>query len=167
MVDDRELLARLGRTVERLVVFYRGVGDAAVLVNSTWTARDALVHVVFWHESFARNVRDVACGMKPAPLKGSYAELDRRAAAEAEGQSTEGLLTRLICAQRVIEESILDPRVVSIPYKVGSRQYSPGEHLSVVDEHISGHLAKVESAYAAWPSRSTQQAHRAERRKVD
>jgi hypothetical protein len=148
MADDRELLERLGRTVERLVDFYRRVGGATVPVNAKWTARDALVHVVFWHESFARNVGDLARGVKPAPLKGTYAELGRRAATEAEGRSIEELLTRLMSAQSVIEESILDPRVVSIPYKIGSRPYSPAEHLSIVNEHVGGHLSKVESAYA-------------------
>ena len=155
MTDDRELLGRLSETIERVVQFYQSIGDIAVLVNATWTARDTLVHVVFWHESFARNVGNLARGVKPTPLKGTYPELGRRATAEAEGCSTEELLTRLTDAQRAIEESIFDSRVTSIPYKVGSRPYSPSEHLSIVNEHVGDHLSKVESAYAARGLRST------------
>jgi hypothetical protein len=132
-----------------VVSFYRSVGDVSLLVNSAWTARDVLVHLVFWHESFARNVDDLAHGLRPTPLRGTYAELGRRAAEEAEGRSIEELLTRLMAAQRGIEESIFDPRVTSIPYKVGSRPYSPAEHLSIVNEHVGNHLSKVESVYAA------------------
>jgi hypothetical protein len=149
VVDDRELLGRLSRTVDRLVDFYRSVGDVSVMVNSRWTARDALVHVVFWHESFARNVSDLARGVRPVPHKGTYAELGRRAADEAEGCSIEDLVTRLTCAQSVIETTILDLGVTSIPYKAGSRPYTPAEHLSVVNDHVGDHLAKVEAAYAA------------------
>lgn len=155
MVDERELLGRLSLTVERTVEFYRGVDDTAVLVNSTWTARDALVHVVFWHESFARNVGDLARGVKPTPLKGTYAELGRRASKEAEGCTIEELLSRLMSAQRIIEEAIVSPLVISIPYKVGSRPYTPAEHLGIVNDHVGGHLAKVESAYATAGSQAT------------
>lgn len=155
MIDDRELLARLSETVEQVVGFYESIGDFDVLVNSTWTARDVLVHVVFWHESFARNVDALAKGVKPSPLKGTYAQLSERASLESEGQTVGELLERLTGAQRTIERSILDPRIISIPYKVGSRPYTPSEHLGVVNEHVSGHLGKVRLAYSSQESRST------------
>jgi len=145
---DRESLRRLGKTVDEVVEFYRGIGDASVLVNTTWTARDVLVHLVFWHESFARNVRDLAGGVKPTPLKGTYAQLGRQAAAEARGLCVEELLVRLAAAQGVVERCVFEPGVVSIPYKVGSRPYGPAEHLSVVNEHVAAHLGKVRLAYA-------------------
>jgi hypothetical protein len=52
----------------------------------------------------------------------------------------------LAAAQETIEESIFDPKVVSIPYKVGSRPYAPAEHLSVVNDHVAGHLSQVRMA---------------------
>lgn len=155
MGDERELLRRLSDTVDQVIGFYEGIGEADVLVNSSWTARDALVHVVFWHESFARNVDALARGDKPAPLRGTYAQLAERASDEAAGQSVHELLERLAQAQRTIERSILDPRVVSIPYKAGSRPYAPAEHLGVVDEHVDGHLRKVQLAYSTARARSS------------
>lgn len=147
-VDDRALLRRLSQTVAQVVDFYQNVDDPTIMVNTTWTARDVLVHVVFWHESFARNVRDLANGVRPTPLKGTYIELGRRAADEAVDRSIEELLARLIGAQQAVEEFIYDPYVTSIPYKVGSRPYSPAEHLGVVNEHVSHHLREVQSAAA-------------------
>jgi hypothetical protein len=146
--DRRKLLQRLDDTVAQAIELYRHVGDSDVLVNESWTARDALVHIVFWHESFARNVADLAAGTTPRPLKGSYAELGRRAAKDAEGVSIDVLLARLTRAQGDVAGAILDARVVSIPYKVGSRPYGPDEHLSIVNEHVEGHLAKVRKAQA-------------------
>ncbi len=143
MADECELLQRLGDTVGQVIGFFEGIGDAGFLVNSSWTARDALVHVVFWHESFARNVSALACGDKPVPLKGTYAQLAQRAGDEAAGQTIHQLLERLAQAQRAIEDSILDPRVVLIPYKAGSRPYTPAEHLSVVNEHVAEHLRTI------------------------
>lgn len=147
MIDDRELLERLSATVTAMVGFYKGVDDTSFLAGSAWTARGVLVHVVFWHESFARNVSDLARGIKPKPLKGTYAELGRCSLDESSNCSVEDLLARLLSAQRSIEESIFNPRVVLIPYKVGSRSYTPAEHLSVVNDHVKDHLKKVHSAH--------------------
>ena len=147
MIDDRELLERLSATVDEMVAFYQSVGDTSLLVSSAWTARGVLVHVVCWHESFVRNVSDLAQGIKPKPLKGTYAELGRRSLDESSDCSVKDLLSRLMNAQHSIEESIFNPRVVLIPYKVGSRSYAPAEHLSIVNDHVKDHLKKVCSAY--------------------
>ena len=150
MDDERALLDRLDQTVSDVVAFYGRLNSAEFPVNAAWTARDALVHVVFWHESFARNVEDLAAGRKPRPLKGTYAELGVRASEEAAGQSIAVLLSRLESAQCVIRSSIFDPKVTLIPYKVGSRPYPPSEHLAIVNDHVAGHLRKVKSAHAQY-----------------
>ncbi len=154
-------LGQLHETVERVIAFYRSLGsggahsdpggspEADFSVSSAWTARDALVHVVFWHESFARNVGDLAGARAPRPLKGTYARLSERASEENRDSTVEELLGRLASAQRTIEQSVFNPAVGLIPYKVGSRPYSATEHLSVVSEHVSGHLKKVEAAWDA------------------
>lgn len=152
------LLEQLNETVARVIVFYRAIGSAGALgdtgvppeagfrLSDKWTARDALVHIVFWHESFARNVGDLAGGRAPKPLKGTYAKLSERAAEENRDSTVEELLGRLASAQGIIEQSVFSPRVGLIPYKVGSRPYPAAEHLGVVNEHVSGHLKKVEAA---------------------
>lgn len=145
--DDHEALARLGATVASVCGWYRTHEDVEFPVNTAWTARDALVHVVFWHESFARNVADLAVGIKPRPLKGTYAELGKRAAEEYHACPVSELLARLERAQRVIEQSVFHPNVTLIPYKVGSRPYAPLEHIRVVDDHVRGHLDRIETAY--------------------
>lgn len=143
MDKPSKLLTKLGATVAEVHGFYAKLDDASFLANTSWTARDILVHIVFWHESFARNVTDLANGVKPKPLKGTYAQLGRRSAEAFAGCSIEELLARLTDAQKAIEASILNPRISLIPYKVGSRSYSPKEHLSIVNDHLRDHLNKL------------------------
>ncbi len=155
-VDDSRILLRwLGETIDQVIEFYDGIGEASALVNSSWTARDALVHIVFWHESFARNVEALARGDKPTPLRGTYAQLAQRASDESADQPVTQLVERLSRAQRTIERSVLNPHVVLIPYKAGSRPYAPAEHLTVVNDHVSEHLRKVRLAYSSAEPRST------------
>ena len=42
---------------------------------------------------------------------------------------------------------ILNPRLTLIPYKKGSRDYSPEEHLEIVIGHIQLHLKDVKAAH--------------------
>lgn len=146
---DREVLENLSATVADVRAWFGSHDDLGFAVNTEWTARDVLVHVAFWHESFARNVADLAAGIKPRPLKGTYSELGKRAAEEYRTCPVSELLDRLERAQRVIEQSVFDPKVTLIPYKVGSRPYAPCEHTRIVEDHVRGHLGRLEAAYRA------------------
>jgi hypothetical protein len=149
MNNARELLVQLEAIVAELGDFYLRLDDTSFLANASWTARDVLVHIVFWHQSFARNVSDLANSVKPKPLKGTYAELGQRSAEAFADFSIDELLGRLSDAQKTIGSSISNPRITLIPYKVGSRSYAPAEHLSVVTDHICDHLKKLRNSAAA------------------
>lgn len=56
------------------------------------------------------------------------------------------IIKRLEAAHSVIQENILDPKLVIIPYKKGSRDYTPDEHLVIVNEHIKEHLSDIRKA---------------------
>jgi hypothetical protein len=127
-------------------VFARIPNPEQLRVNREWSAKDALGHLVFWHESFARNVSDVARAIPPTPLKGTYAELGLRCLEEMRPVSSEVLIGRLLSAQAVVRDNIMDPSITAIPYRRGSRDYSPEEHLAVVADHIDGHVRRVMAA---------------------
>ena len=149
MSDRQRLLEQLDATVNGLIDFYNRTGDTSGLANTAWTVRDVLVHIVFWHESFARNVSDLARGVKPKPLRGTYAQLALRSGEEFVDCTIDEMLDRLITAQRTISELIDNPNIELIPYKVGSRSYAPAEHLSIVRDHIQNHLKKLREIPAA------------------
>jgi hypothetical protein len=141
MVDER--LAELEDALAELVADARAVPDPAPVTTGEWTARDVVAHLVFWRESFARNVADLAAGRRPSPLAGTYAALADRTRVELGGLGIEELIERLLAAQAAIRAHLRDPRVVLIPYRRGSRAYPPDEHLALVRDHVRGHAREL------------------------
>lgn len=142
-----QLLAELEKTVQDITESYRGFSNYTFQIDSERTAKDILEHIVFWHESFARNTYDVSHGIKPKPLRGSYAKLSEQCTMELKDVHAKKLIERLVKAQETIRENIVHPAITTIPYRVGSRDYTPEEHLDVVNQHFLGHLKEVNEAY--------------------
>jgi hypothetical protein len=146
-METREiLLKQLNETISQLIDVYKNIADPEMAVYEEWTAKDILGHIVFWHESFARNVRDIVNDIKPTPLKGKYCDLNQRCFDEMSTKTVETLTKRLEAAHRVIQENILNPKLVLIPYKKGSRDYMPDEHLDIVNKHVKEHLSGIRKA---------------------
>jgi len=114
-------------------------------VTGEWSARMVLAHVTFWHESFARNVADLAAERRPRPLRGTLLELGERARSELGHLDVETLLDRLVAANAVIHRDIGSPGIDRIPYRQG-RHYTPVDHLRVTAAHVDHHASELESA---------------------
>jgi hypothetical protein len=138
-------LEQLDAAIERLICVFEAIPSPDQAVDDAWTARDVIGHLAFWHESFARNVDDLANDRVPTPLRGRLGDLNDRGVAEMRGRPVEEIVLRLLAAQAVVRAGILSPRLGLIPYRVGSRPYAPGEHLEVVRDHVAAHLRGLES----------------------
>lgn len=146
-MDTRKvLLHQLDETLAQVFAVYQNLPNPEELRCAAWTGKDILGHLVFWHESFARNLQDLVNDIQPTPLKGKYSELNQRCLAEMRTQTVADLTKRLEIAHRVIQENILNPKLVRIPYKTGSRAYTPAEHLEVVNRHFQEHLRSLSQA---------------------
>lgn len=53
------------------------------------------------------------------------------------------LCKRLTEAQKTITKHIFNSNVTMLPYRKGSRDYTPLEHLQVVNAHIAKHLKDI------------------------
>ncbi len=146
MEDRSALLEQLDKTVDEIRFFYTSLHDPDFPVYDLWTARDVLAHLTFWHESFARNLDDLVNGRKPSPLKGRYIDLNQGGVDAMAHLPAEDILARFLAAHAVIGAGIMEPSLTLIPYKVGSRMYSPEEHLKIVNQHIRKHLKDVRKA---------------------
>lgn len=152
-MEPREFyLHRLDETVAHLLNVYQNLPDPNGMVYELWTAKDVLAHLTFWHESFARNVGDLADGVKPTPLKGRFIDLNQGGVDAMKPLTLAQVLERFTAAHAVIRANILNPRLTLIPYKKGSRDYSPEEHLDIVYDHIREHLRDVVEALLLQPS---------------
>jgi len=146
MKARENLLNQLNETISQLFDVYNTMSDPEFFVYEDWTAKNVLEHILFWHESFAQNVHDIVNDIKPTPLKGKYSDLNQRCFNEMRTKTVEDLLNRLDIAHRIIQENILNPKLEIIPYKKGSRDYTPNEHLDIVNEHIKEHLRGIKKA---------------------
>ena len=133
-------LNALSDRVNELILFYKMDLDFHQMIYTYWTAKDVLGHLTFWHESFAKNLQDLAHGIKPSPLKGKLSEVNQMSVETTSAISIEALINRLEIAQNTIKQNIGNSLIESIPYKKGSRNYSRIEHLEIVEGHIRKHL---------------------------
>lgn len=140
------LLARLNETAIQLTDFYRSLPNPAIMVYELWTAKDVLAHLTFWHESFARNVDDLAHNQPPSPLKGRLADLNQAGVEALALLSLAEVLERFEKAHAIIQAHILNPALALIPYRKGSREYTAEEHLELVNDHINHHLRDIRKA---------------------
>lgn len=139
-----ELRDRLGQSVVELIAVCRQLPDPNADVYEGWSAKDILGHVTFWHESFARNVADLVHDRRPTVLKGKLNDLNQQGVAELRPCSLEDVIGRLEAAQRIIHANILNSKLIVIPYRKGSRDYTPEEHLSLVADHITEHVKAIQ-----------------------
>ncbi|MCB9360348.1 MAG: hypothetical protein H6587_02335 [Flavobacteriales bacterium] len=139
-------LETLRIVVKELINFYQQPTDFNKKVYTHWSAKDVLGHVTFWHESFARNLLDLAEGRKPNPLKGKLSEVNNLSVSTTKENTIQELLDRLEAAQNIINKHILNDAIIEIPYKKGSRNYTRLEHLGVVEGHLKKHLKDLKKA---------------------
>lgn len=137
----------LSVALQNFIAFYKEDHDFNKPVYPLWTAKDILSHVVFWHESFAANILDLANGIAPHALKGKLAELNEQSVLQGAKASIESLIQRLSTAQSAINSNIFSNKIASIPYRKSGRSYTPLEHLAIVDAHIKKHLKDLRRAF--------------------
>jgi hypothetical protein len=133
-------VARLDAVIEQLLGVFSAIPSPDEAVDDHWTARDVIGHLAFWHESFARNVDDLANGRVPTPLRGRMADLNDQGVAEMRTLPVEEVVRRLLAAQATVRAGIFTPRLGVIPYRIGSPLYTADEHLDVVRDHVVAHL---------------------------
>lgn len=140
------LLERLNKTIAQLLSIYQTLPDPNAMVYELWSAKDVLAHLTFWHESFARNVDDLAHGRLPSPLKGRLRDLNQGGVDAMAHITLTEVLERFEAAHAIIQANILNPALILIPYRKGSREYTAEEHLDLVNDHVNFHLRDVRKA---------------------
>jgi hypothetical protein len=153
MQTHQIFLERLNETVAQLLDTCQTLPDPNVIVYEHWSVKDILAHLTFWHESFARNVDDLAHGRQPSPLKGRLRDLNQGGVDEMAYLTLGEVLARFEAAHIIIRANILTPALTLIPYRKGSRAYTVQEHLNIVNDHINQHLRDVRKVLKCSDSR--------------
>jgi len=143
----RALLAQLDEVVKGIIGAVEESANPETLPVDNWTAKDTLGHIAFWHESFARNAKALVDGRQPKVLSGKYPDLNRQGVEHSRSMSVGQIAGRIKRAQAVIRRCLIRmPANVMIPYRQGSRDYSPDEHIAIVRDHIVAHWHRIEKA---------------------
>jgi hypothetical protein len=143
----RVLLEQLDEAVRQIIAAVSEIEHPESFRVDDWSAKDTLGHIAFWHESFARNVNALVNGKKPDVLEGTYPDLNQRGVEASRPMTVGRIAGRIHRAQSTIRRCIINlPADTAIPYRKGSRDYSPDEHLATVRGHIIAHLHRVERA---------------------
>jgi hypothetical protein len=82
-------------------------------------------------------------------LKGRFIDLNQSGVDTMRPETLVTVMGRFQSAHLIILKNILNPALVSIPYKRGSRDYTPEEHLDIVAAHINKHLCDVRKSAAS------------------
>lgn len=142
-----DLLLELDEAVEMIITAVTSIEHPESLRVDDWSAKDTLGHIAFWHESFARNVNALVSGREPIVLEGTYPSLNQQGVEASRAMTVGEIVGRIRRAQATIRRCILGlPPDTRIPYRKGSRTYSPDEHLAMVRSHISAHAHRVDRA---------------------
>ncbi|MFZ6666170.1 hypothetical protein [Peijinzhouia sedimentorum] len=140
-------LEQLKKELKEFTDFFEQGYDYNIMIYALWDAKDILGHITFWHESFARNLADLANERTPNPLKGKLSEVNKLSVESTKAVPIPELIIRLQQAQNTVEQYIYDEGIELIPYKKGSRDYSRSEHLQIVTNHIRKHLNDLNKQY--------------------
>jgi len=141
------LILQLDEAVEQFIIAITRIEHPESLRVDDWSAKDTLGHIAFWHESFARNVSALVNGREPVVLEGTYPRLNQQGVEASHAMTVGRIAGRIRRAQATIRRCIVKlPPDTAIPYRKGSRDYSPDEHLAMVRGHIIAHMHRVERA---------------------
>jgi hypothetical protein len=138
---------QLDEAIDQLIIAVRGIEHPESLRVDGWSAKDTLGHIAFWHESFARNVSALVSGREPVVLEGTYPRLNQQGVEASRAMTLGSIVGRIRRAQATIRRSIIKLQPdTAIPYRKGSRDYTPDEHLAMVRAHIIAHMHRVQRA---------------------
>lgn len=99
MTDKQEYIKTkveiLRTELKKFIIFFEQGLDYNKMVYEYWNAKDVLGHIIFWHESFARNISDLGKNIKLSPLKGKLSEVNKQSVKTTKNESVENLIKRL------------------------------------------------------------------------
>ncbi len=140
-------LADLSTAVERLQALYASLPDASLAHRDgpEWGPREALIHLVFWHEQYAAIAEAPAAGREPALVRGTFKEWNARAVERERDVPVPALLARLAGAHARFGDAARGADALSwrMSFREGSKPWPFAEALRLIASHIRLHDGRV------------------------
>jgi uncharacterized protein DUF1706 len=113
--------------------------------GTSWGPREVLIHLVFWHEQYARITESITRGQTPTLLQGTFKEWNAKATQLERRTTVDELLGRFKAANsRLIAiAEHRNARALSFCFREGSKSWLYDDALVAISRHIRGHIEKL------------------------
>lgn len=129
----------LNQSIENFILQSKKINLEFIVYKEGWRKKDIISHITFWHEYYARVVLALSTGKQPDLFDKSYSEISENGVNSLKEESVQKIYFRLRNANKKLIQNISNVKTL-IPYKIGSRSYSPIEYLQTINTHINSHL---------------------------
>jgi hypothetical protein len=154
MQPSSQDLARLTTTVDHFIEIMRRL-PARAFLDKPWGPRQVLSHLVFWHETYVRQIEARRAGKGWLLPQGGFNELNAQAVALLAPVSVPTLLARFRTANTRLCRLAAGPdsSKVRIQLKQDSKSWPLDEFLAMVEAHIRRHGEDIRKRYDLRPER--------------
>jgi hypothetical protein len=139
----------LDGAIQSFTAFVRSLPAAEMEPSSreSWGPREVLIHLVFWHEQYARIASAMARDKKPFLLKGSARALNDAAVAREINVPIDELLKRWTRAHERFSAVARSHRAseIRMPLRVGGKAWPVADLIRIAAGHIRRHHAKLQN----------------------
>ena len=156
--------SRLDEAIASFVEFIHSLPADALALSKTdrWGPREVLIHLVFWHEQYARIGEDMAAKRQPVMLRGTFKELNRTAVAENNSVPVETLIERWDSAHKrfVHVAKMRNAHHLKFSLREKSKQWPMADIIRLAAGHIQNHQSDLRIALGVpKPRKSSAAAH--------
>jgi len=144
MNPSAELLGRLSATVDGFCQRIEHL-PARALLEKPWGPRQVLSHLVYWHETYVRQIEARQAHKGWLLPEDGFKELNAEAVASLASVGVPTLLARFRTANRRLCRLAMEPESASahIQLKVDSKNWPLDEFLDQVEAHIRRHGEEI------------------------
>jgi hypothetical protein len=155
MNPSPEDLARLTATVEGFCLLIDRLPGRALL-EKPWGPRQVLSHLVFWHETYVRQIEARLAGKGWLLPEGTFNQLNADAVASLATVGAPTLLARFRAANTRLCRIAMQPTAASVhvQLKVDSKAWPLDKFLVMVEAHIRRHGDELRKSHVARNGRS-------------
>ena len=141
------LISELEASVESGLAYFTGPGATSEEKIGIWTPREALCHLIYWHQVTLDGIESAASGGEPHRIHASTDEMNARAVGRASGKSVDtladelrGIHKGLVAAARKVS----DPELPVMVRNDGS-ELSTIDRLELIPRHWKEHVEEFQS----------------------
>lgn len=141
------LIASVESAVKSALAYFEGPGANSKVKVGTWTPREVLCHMIYWHQATLDGMESVARGGEPYRIYADTDEMNARAVGRASGKSVKQLVdearqlqARLVAASRKMPD--LNATVV---IRGDGTEQSARQRLERIAHHWNEHIQELKN----------------------